>query len=890
MVLGFNLALSAAGAESVKVIKHENPPAQKGRLSLSSARPRHYTIPIVDLSQEKHRQVIVDREPGQYLGHPSTVLLKDNKTIIIVYPKGHGRGAIVMKRSADGGLTWSDRLPVPDNWATSKETPTIYRVTDPQGVERLILFSGLYPIRTAVSEDQGETWTPLKPIGNFGGIVAVSSVVRRKDGTYMAMFHDDGRFLRSNRQRSKFKVYKTLSTDGGLTWGQPEVVTEHPVAHLCEPGVIRSPDGNQLACLMRENSRKFNSMVIFSDDEGKTWSKPVELPGSLTGDRHQGVYAPDGRLFISFRDTTHISPTKGDWVGWVGTYEDIVKGREGQYRVRLMDNHRGADCAYPALEIMPDGTIVATTYGHWTEGESPYIVSVRFKLEEIDARAKMPPQQAKLFVSGTDGYHTYRIPSVIVTKKGTVLAFCEGRKNSRSDSGDIDLLLKRSTDWGRTWSKRQIVWDDGPNTCGNPCPVVDEETGTVWLLMTHNLGVDRESEIIASTSKGTRTVWVTHSADDGVTWAKPIEITSTTKKPNWTWYATGPGLGIQLRHPPYRGRLVIPCDHKTRGDEVGYYSHIIYSDDHGKTWKLGGVTEEGVNECQAIERTDGSLLLNMRRSRTNPVLWRAVATSSDGGMTWSKLSYDKTLISPRCQASLLRYSRSDAPGKRIVLFSNPADTKQRIKMTVRLSYDNGRAWPVAKLLHAGPSAYSCLTVLPDGSVGCLYERGDKHPYETITFARFSLQWLTDGTGTPKEKDTPASSRTISAGFGEVIPPRPKYLLLDSRIIESAEGVKLVLGKVVKHPANPLFKEDKPWEVRFDNLYPNVLYDEQDLTYKCWYSPFIRDKGITEVPRERWATTRYRPRDRVMGVCYAFPPLDSPTVIRTDSSIWHLLTK
>jgi hypothetical protein len=120
--------------------------------------------------------------------------------------------------------------------------------------------------------------------------------------------------------------------------------------------------------------------------EGQSWTKPIELPGSLTGDRHTGRYAPDGRLFISFRDTTHESPTKGDWVGWVGTYEDIVNGREGQYRVRLMDNHKQADCAYPGLEVLPDGTFIATTYGHWVEGEASFIVSVRFKLKEIDAK------------------------------------------------------------------------------------------------------------------------------------------------------------------------------------------------------------------------------------------------------------------------------------------------------------------------------------------------------------------------------------------------------------------------------------------------------------------------------------------------------------------------
>ncbi len=349
-------------------------------------KPRGYSIPLIDLAGERHRQIVVDKEPGQYLGHPTTVLLEDNKTMIAVYPKGHGRGAIVMKRSTDSGLRWSERLPVPENWASSKEVPTLYRVIDEQDKKRLIMFSGLYPIRMAVSEDDGLTWTALKPIGDFGGIVAMSSLVRLKNGNYMALFHDDGRFLRGSGKRVKFQVFKTISKDGGLTWSRPEVIAEHPTAHICEPGAIRSPDGKQIALLLRENSRKYNSFVVFSNDEGQSWTKPIELPGSLTGDRHTGRYAPDGRLFISFRDTTHESPTKGDWVGWIGTYEDIVNGREGQYRVRLMDNHKQADCAYPGLEVLPDGTFITTTYGHWVEGEEPFIVSVRFKLKEIDAK------------------------------------------------------------------------------------------------------------------------------------------------------------------------------------------------------------------------------------------------------------------------------------------------------------------------------------------------------------------------------------------------------------------------------------------------------------------------------------------------------------------------
>jgi hypothetical protein len=292
-----------------------------------------------------------------------------------------------MKRSTDGGLTWSARLPVPENWATSLEVPTIYRVVDPQGVKRLIVFSGLYPIRMAVSEDDGATWSPLEPIGDFGGVVAMASCARLRNGDYIALFHDDGRFLHGAGVTTKFQVFKTLSQDGGLTWGAPSVIAEHPTAHLCEPGLVRSPDGRQLAVLLRENSRHHNSFVIFSDDEGETWSDPVELPGALTGDRHTAKYASDGRLVVTFRDMARESPTRGDWVAWIGTYDDIVAGREGQFRVRLMDNLHAADCAYPGLELLPDGTFVTTTYGHWTKGAEPFIMCVRFKLEEIGARS-----------------------------------------------------------------------------------------------------------------------------------------------------------------------------------------------------------------------------------------------------------------------------------------------------------------------------------------------------------------------------------------------------------------------------------------------------------------------------------------------------------------------
>ncbi|MDA7878130.1 glycoside hydrolase [bacterium] len=352
----------------------------------------------IDLNDETHRQVVVDRESGQYLGHPTTCLLEDGKTMLCVYPKGHGRGAIIYKRSDDGGLTWSDRLPTPASWSTSQEVPTMHRVVDSAGKKRIIMWSGLYPARLAVTEDDGANWSELKPAGDWGGIVVMGFVEPLKTGKghYMAMFHDDGRFFSKTSERTgTFKLFKTLSTDGGLTWSTPDVVYQSSEVHLCEPGCIRSPDGRKLAVLLRENARRKNSHVIFSEDEGKTWSKPRELPLSLTGDRHTGKYSADGRLLISFRCNSPTSsrkerPFEGDWVAWVGTWDDIAHGRNGQYSVRFKDNTKGYDTTYPGVEVLPDDTFVVTTYGHWIQGEEPYILSIRLKLKELDQMASQP--------------------------------------------------------------------------------------------------------------------------------------------------------------------------------------------------------------------------------------------------------------------------------------------------------------------------------------------------------------------------------------------------------------------------------------------------------------------------------------------------------------------
>ncbi len=215
--------------------------------------------------------------------------------------------------------------------------------------------------------------------------------------------------------------------------------------------------------------------------------------------------------------------------------------------------------------------------------------------------------QQDLFCPGECGYHLFRIPAIIATRSSNLLAFCEGRRNNHFDAGQIDLCMKRRFDLGRTWEPVRVIASDGRNTMGNPCPLVDEETGTIWMAFCRNYREDRSKAIRDRTGRGTRTVWLMHSHDEGVNWSDPVDMTGVVKKPDWTWYATGPGIGVQLRN----GRMIIPCCHAISGSNL-YRSHIFFSDNHGATWDLGGSAGLGCSESQAVELADGTVFLNMR--------------------------------------------------------------------------------------------------------------------------------------------------------------------------------------------------------------------------------------------------------------------------------------
>ena len=350
---------------------------------------RQGAIPTIDISGETERHVIIAAgTPEEYQGHPTTLLMPDGCTMFCVWSIGHGGPAGPMARSDDGGLTWTrldDRLP--PGYRNHRNCPSIYRMVDPAGTERLWVFSAHPNMPRIVSEDGGETWRELEPLG-FPCVMTFSSMVRLKNGNYLGMYHrrSDGQAGEA-RGEARLVVMQTESADGGVTWSTPRMALEMEDRMPCEPFVFRSPDGGELCCIMRENARKGHSLVMFSRDEAATWSTVAETVWELTGDRHAGVYAADGRIVIAFRDQAPDSPTRGHFVAWVGTYEDVRAGRPGEYRVKLLHNHAGWDCGYPGVELLPDGTIVATTYIKYRPGEEKHsVVSTWFRLEELDAR------------------------------------------------------------------------------------------------------------------------------------------------------------------------------------------------------------------------------------------------------------------------------------------------------------------------------------------------------------------------------------------------------------------------------------------------------------------------------------------------------------------------
>ncbi|MGC4015227.1 MAG: sialidase family protein [Luteolibacter sp.] len=355
--------------------------------------------------------------------------------------------------------------------------------------------------------------------------------------------------------------------------------------------------------------------------------------------------------------------------------------------------------------------------------------------------------------SGHSPDHTYRIPTLAVSKKGTLLAFAEQRKNNGSDTGDIDTVVKRSEDHGKTWSAATTVLDSGNDTIGNACPIVDPATGRITVVATWNRLP--EKRVQPGFGEDSRRVFVTHSDDDGLTWSDSREITREVKQPTWSWFATGPCAGIMLGHGPHRGRYIVGVNHlETAGEQKGYFAHVIYSDDAGITWKSSNrFVGRDTNECEAVELADGSLLLNAR-NHGSAIRDRALTVSRDGGETWGETRRDPLLPEPQCMGSTIRHSlpHGDQPG--LILFCNPASRSSRSDLVLRGSRDEGVTWPLALPIKSGDAAYSHLAVLADGTIAIAYETDH---YSRIAFATVqpadlqSAPKVLNADGTLKEK-------------------------------------------------------------------------------------------------------------------------------------------
>ena len=423
-----------------------------------------------------------------------------------------------------------------------------------------------------------------------------------------------------------------------------------------------------------------------------------------------------------FDSTTaqRIGKQLGGFVVLTGT---IVKRRKGYVaQLRLIKVETGEilfAATHRILSITREPEVVRSVPWQPTRRSRDVIVVK----PEPTKRSSPPekPERVDLWTPGHGRYGRYHMPSLVKTESGILLAFCHDRKDGTANKKY--LLMRRSTDGGQRWSPSEVVWEAENVPYCYPCSVVEKETGTILLL-----GISRGSS-----------VWLLKSMDDGKTWNTAREITEAIKKPNWTWYCTGPGAGIQIQQGSHTGRLVIPCGHTEAGTK--HYSHIIYSDDGGETWHLGGSTPKQqtvAGECEVVELSEppGRLMLNMEdtdRSHST----RQTALSDDGGLTWHSQMHDPALIEPGCQASIRRLRWPGRGQRGVILFSNPASKSKREKMTVRVSYDDAKTWPRSMVVNQESSAFSCLTAIDDNTAGMVYLGAGR-----ITFVRLNLSWLT----------------------------------------------------------------------------------------------------------------------------------------------------
>ena len=367
-------------------------------------------------------------------------------------------------------------------------------------------------------------------------------------------------------------------------------------------------------------------------------------------------------------------------------------------------------------------------------------------------KPEVQQKDVTVFISGTDGHKSYRIPAIIQTPKGELLAFAEGRYNGSDDFGNIDIVLKRSTDHGKTWGKMTSVANFDKLQAGNPAPVIDlldpnYPEGRIFLF--YNTGNNHEGEV--RKGKGIREVFYKTSIDGGISWSDPVNITAQVHKPNqpavnpayqfkedWRSYANTPGHAMQFSSSLFKGRIYIAANHsegESKAGGVDYFAHGFFTDDHGKTFKLSQtVALAGSNESSAAELSDGGLILNSRNQKGD-IRARIVAFSKNGGATWDSVYFDRNLPDPVCEGAILNIGEQNE--KKILAFCNAADATDRNNLTLRISFDEGRTWSASHLVDgsSGPdkrdfTAYSDIVAVTRNKIGVLYEKGD---YTKIVF-------------------------------------------------------------------------------------------------------------------------------------------------------------
>ncbi len=642
------------------------------------------------------------------------------------------------------------------------------------------------------SRDNGQTWSDIETVADFpyGKSASDPSMIVDKITEEIFLFYN---YMDLDTEKDIYYLHVVKSADNGKSWCKPEDITAQitkPEWHedfkfITSGRGIQTSTGKLLHCMVNLNS----GMHLFaSDNHGKSWylidtpvkpaneSKVVELvDGSWMvnaringkGLRSVHISMDKGKTWESKLDSNLIDPgCNGSIIRYTSIKDGYKKNRLLFSNAKMKKGRKNmtvrisydegkswsegkiiytGKSAYSSLTILKNGDI-GLFFEKDGYKENPF---VSFTLEWLtDGKDKYQKPKTKfvepekigdiktLFKKGDYAYACFRIPAVVVTNDGSILAFAEARKYGCSDTGNIDIVLRKSTDNGKTWGELIVVWDDGGNVCGNPAPVVDKETGVIHLLTTWNSGKDHESQIINGTSSGTREVFHQVSKDDGESWSAPKNISKLVKLKDWTWYATGPVHGIQLKKGKTKGRLVIPCDH-IEAKTKKYYSHIIYSDDHGLSWKLGGRTpNDQVNECTVVELQNGDLMLNMRNYQRKKMKARQVAISRDGGINWENQHIDTELPEPRCQAAILSVKRK---GKNVLLFTNPAHPSKRKNMTLSVSRDQGDTWKEKIIIFKKHAAYSDLVELKNGKIFILFEGGNNSAYNGIHFKTVSVQ-------------------------------------------------------------------------------------------------------------------------------------------------------